>query len=136
MQACICAQTYHSLLPMLLLLLPAGTEEHRIYEATHPGNVGTGMGTHTGMGQTDMGTHTGMGHTEMGTHTGMGHTEMGHTGMGHTGVTGAGMGTHTGTTGMGTHTGTTGMGTMGHHEGEKKGLGEKIKEAIPGEKLL
>jgi hypothetical protein len=94
---------------MLMLMLLPGTEEHRVYEATHPGHVGTGMGTHTG---------TGMGHTGTGyTDTGMGHTEMGHTGMGHTG---------TGTTGMG-------MGGTGHYEGEKKSMGEKIKEAIPGE---
>jgi hypothetical protein len=132
----VCSRTRHGLvltLLLLLLLLPAaGTEEHRIYEATHPGHTGTGMGMGTHTGTTGMGTHTGMGHTDMG------HTGMGNTGMGHTGVTGTGMGTHTGTTGMGTHTGTTGMGmgTMGHHEGEKKGLGEKIKEVIPGENML
>lgn len=97
----------------LLLSSRAGTEEHRIYQATNPAYTGTGVGTHT---DTGTGTHTGT--TDMGTHTGA-------TDIGHTGLTGTGMGTHTGTT--------AGVGTMGHHDGEKKGLGEKLKEVLPGE---
>ncbi|KAF6255111.1 hypothetical protein COO60DRAFT_1537194 [Scenedesmus sp. NREL 46B-D3] len=81
-----------------------GTDEHRIYEATRPGYAGTGMGTHTGT-------------------TGMGH---------HTGVTNTGYAPHTTTSTTHTSTYTDTNAGMGQHVGEKKGLGEKIMEALPG----
>ena len=81
-------------LTYLILLLPAGTEEHHIRTGMEPGHgmgtTGTGMGHH-GTGVTGMG-------TGMGTHnTGLGTAGMGHHGAGHgMGTTGAGYDPETG----------------------------------------